>query len=77
VEEMQLERRIAEIGNWGDACCLAADLYGTAADCEGTLAECYIAGWVNAADMIEAAGGLIEDWRSILFDATRNVHGVG
>lgn len=73
----QLKRRMLAIRDWGDACSLANDLYGTEDNCEGTLAECFMAGWTNAADSIDE--GIVDgaDWpavREFVFDATRNCH---
>lgn len=42
------------IKNWNEACSLSASLpFGTEQNCEGTRAETFLAGWVNAADMIQ------------------------
>lgn len=50
----QLRKRIESLRSWFDACVLAAALHGTRKDSNGTLAECFLAGWVNTADMIDA-----------------------
>jgi len=48
-----LKTRIQNLRDSSDCCDLAADLYGTDQNCEGNLAECFVAGWVNAMDCIE------------------------
>ena len=47
----QLVTRMKAIRNRGDAMALAADLYPTRQDCEGTLAARFVSGCFNAADM--------------------------
>lgn len=52
----KLERQIPEALRFhtiDEANSLAAKLYGTREDCEGTWEERFIAAWVNAQDMIE------------------------
>lgn len=44
----------SDVQDWGDACTLASVLYGCEELCDGTPAESFTAGWVNAADMIDA-----------------------
>lgn len=41
------------IKNWDDACNAASELYPTEESCGGTEAETFMAGWTNAADMID------------------------
>ena len=43
-------KKLKGIKNWDDACQLANS---NGQDCEGTPQECFNAGWVNAADMID------------------------
>lgn len=44
----------SKIKTWDDACIAAAELpHGTDQDCQGTEAETFLAGWCNAADMID------------------------
>jgi len=60
-----------------DACTLASELYGTMANSEGTPEECFLAGWENAADMIEN-GSLDGNDRmavlTILFSEVNNMY---
>jgi len=57
----------SKIKNWDDACDAAGSLpYGTEEKCEGTRAETFLAGWVNAADMIEDKELKEDDDASIL-----------
>jgi hypothetical protein len=49
----QLKRRLLKLKTRDDACQLASDLYGTAENSTGTIAERFIAGWVNAMDMVD------------------------
>lgn len=75
-----LEKKIKALQNYDEACSLAADLYGTECKCDGTLAECFVNGWLNTADMIES--GLLnrDDWANVrvyLLADTANMHLVG
>lgn len=48
-----LIKRLRSLRTRDDCCALAVDLYGTEEKCEGTIAERFIAGWVNAMDMVD------------------------
>lgn len=44
----------SKVKDWDSACIVAAEIpFGTEQKCEGTEAETFLAGWCNAADMIE------------------------
>jgi hypothetical protein len=46
--------KYSDVHDWDDACTMASVLYGCDERCDGTPAESFAAGWVNAADMIDA-----------------------
>ena len=68
-----------DITNWDEACSYCAEELplGTKQDSEGTVEECFLSGWVNAADMIDD-GEL--DWTDdaevlrFVFSEVRNMH---
>lgn len=57
----QLVKRMKAIRNRGDAMALAADLYPTQQDSEGTLAERFLSGCFNACEMQDAEKKIAAD----------------
>jgi len=57
--------RVTSLRCWGGCCVLASDLYGTEDRCDGSRAERFIAGWTNAADMIEVDELDERDWEAV------------
>lgn len=73
----KLAKRIKSLKSWDDACSLANELYPTKGNCGGTLAECFISGWTNAADMIDDGQLRSDDWESVRYYVTfetNNMH---
>lgn len=76
-----LKQRIEAAKDWHDCCDISAGISNLVnQNCEGTLGECFLAGWTNAADMIEDGQLDQEDWNEVkrfVFSETSNMHGVG
>lgn len=75
----QLVSLLRKLASWGDCCELAAELHrqNVADKCDGTLAECFVAGWSNAATMIGDKQLDQNNWQSVryyVFFDVANMH---
>lgn len=72
-----LQQRLAALQDADDACVLAAEIGDVREDCNGDMAERFLAGWTNAMDMRDEGNPEVETDKGFLHYCLCEVHNLG